>query len=62
MRGYSLACIFDANPIAAIAIASDWDCAAIAVELDRILDQVGEHLHQSMWIGEDFAIERDKVT
>jgi hypothetical protein len=50
MRGNSFASITDYDSIPVAVSERDNNLAAVAIEFDRIVNQVRQHLHQPVWI------------
>ena len=61
MRWNPFARIFHSNPIALATIVLDRYRASLAIEFNRVVDQVGKHLHQPVGIGEHPGIRIDKI-
>src|SRR5690242_108039 len=52
----SLARVGDTYSVNIIPLVIDGDCPTFTIEFDRIVNKVGNHLHQAMRVGKNFCI------
>src|ERR1043165_7535403 len=61
LGGNSFARVCDTYEVKVISLMVDCDCSTFTIEFRCVVDKIGDHLHEAMWIGKNFDILCDLI-